>query len=61
MNWGNLKNEMCPKCSAYLYKREMYVCKFCGFRINFGKVGTIKTLEQQANELLKKRKHEKNK
>lgn len=53
MKWENLKEEKCPKCSAYLSKDIMYICMFCGFRINFGKMGKIKTLEQQANEYIR--------
>jgi hypothetical protein len=59
MNWINLKEERCPKCGAYLNKREKYYCKFCNFNIEFGKVVNILninkniSLEKEANELLK--------
>ncbi len=60
MEWENLKSEKCPRCGAFLDKGTMYQCRFCNFKISFGKAfeisGVHADLGKDANTLLKKRK-----
>ena len=64
MKWKNLKNEKCPKCGAYLQKGTMYFCEFCSFRISFGKAfgisGTRADLEEEADNLLRRNRKQRN-
>lgn len=56
MDWNRLKEEKCPKCGAALVKVHMYICRFCGFRISYGKVyeitGGVTDLQKAADVLL---------
>lgn len=65
MEWENLKSEKCPRCAAFLDKGTMYQCRFCNFKISFGKAfeisGVRSDLLKDAGALLKKNKNERRK